>query len=593
MRTNYKQKLFLYFVVIFALFTIGIAFMEQTREREYKTKALEEKLDDYAGIVHRMLEEHPDDFSRIDSLLQLFPSNIRLTLIDRQGNVLYDNAIHTVLKMENHARRPEIIAAGKTGKGSDIRMSASVEKEYLYYAKQYTPYYIRVALPYDIQVRHILKPDSLFLYYIFALFIVMLLLINVVAGRFGKSIRGLRDFTKVVEQGNINTKIHFPQDELGEISAKIAENYQNLKDSKREIYLEREKLLQHVLTSEEGLCFFSADKTVQFHNGLFIQYLNIIVDEADSNPAVVFTDASFAKVTSFLFQPDTKENFFETQINKQGKTFAVRVNIFDDRSFEIVLNDVTKKEATRRMKQEMTGNITHELRTPVTGIRGCLETILEHPLEPEKKQYFIERAYNQVLALSEIIQDMSLITKIEEAPLSFALEAVSINELLENLRRDLEIPLQEKNISMKWGNMENVVVKGNHNLLYSIFRNLTDNAIRYAGSNVNVYINKYNEDSGFYYFSYSDNGRGIPDEQHLNRLFERFYRITEGRTRDTGGSGLGLSIVKNAISFHKGTIVAKNRPDGGLEFLFNLPVFYQTIPGFSFGRNCIQIIPEV
>lgn len=570
MRTNYKQKIFLYFVFIFALFAIGIAFLEQTRERGYKTAALEDKLDDYANIVNRMMEEYPNDLSQVDSLLRFFPPNIRLTLVDRHGTVLYDNVVQTIQNMENHANRPEILAARKTGKGSDIRVSVSNENKYLYYAKQFTSYYIRVALPYDIQVRHILKPDSLFLYYILALFIVILLLINVVAGRFGKSIRGLRDFTQAVEQGNVQNRIHFPQDELGEIGAKIAENYRNLKESKKEIDLEREKLLQHVLTSEEGLCFFSSQKTVEFYNGLFIQYLNTIIDEANSNPAVVFTDASFAKVASFLFQKEVKENYFETQINKQGKTFAVRVNIFDDRSFEIVLNDITKKEVMRRMKQEMTGNITHELRTPVTGIRGCLETILEHQLEPEKKQYFIERAYNQVLALSEIIQDMSLITKIEDAPQSFKLEAVSISELLENLRRDLEISLREKNIRMEW-NMENIVVKGNRNLLYSIFRNLTDNVIRHAGTHVNVFINKYNEDKDFYYFSYSDTGPGIPGEQHLNRLFERFYRINEGRTRDTGGSGLGLSIVKNAISFHKGSIVAKNKPDGGLEFLFNLP----------------------
>jgi signal transduction histidine kinase len=402
------------------------------------------------------------------------------------------------------------------------------------------------------------------------LFSITLLLINIVAGRFGKSIRGLRDFAKAVEHGNLHTQINFPQDELGEISAKIAENYSNLKESKREIDLERDKLLQHVLSSEEGLCFFSANKTVQFYNGLFIQYLNIIIDEYNSNPTVIFTDASFSKVNSFLVRQEIKENYFETQINKQGKTFILRVNIFDDRSFEIILNDITKKEATRRLKQEMIGNITHELRTPVTGIRGCLETILEHQLEPEKKQYFIERAYNQVLALSEIIQDMSLITKIEEAPQSFKLEEVSISELLEQLRNDLEIQLKEKNIRLEW-NVDNVFVRGNYNLLYSIFRNLTDNVIRHAGTNINVFINKYNEDKDFYYFSYSDNGQGIPDEQHLNRLFERFYRITEGRTRDTGGSGLGLSIVKNAISFHKGKIVAKNKSDGGLEFLFNLP----------------------
>jgi len=540
MKTNYKQKLFLYFVVIFVLFTLGIVLFEQTRERKSKTTALEEKLDDYADMVYRALEKYPDDLSFIDSLVQLFPPNIRLTLINRQGNVFYDNAIREINRLENHAGRPEIAGARKSGKGSNIRVSASNENEYLYYAKQFTSCYVRVALPYDIQVRNILKPDSLFLYFILTLFVIILLLINVVAGRFGKSISGLRDFAQAVEKGNPDKEeIHFPQDELGEIGAKIAENYHNLKESKKEIDLERDKLLQHVLTSEEGLCFFSSDKNVEFYNGLFIQYLNTIIDEANSNPEVVLTDAAFSEVISFLSRSKKRDNYFESVINKQGKSFAVRVNVFDDRSFEIILNDITKKEATRRMKQEMTGNIMHELRTPVTGIRGCLETILEHPLEPKKKQYFIERAYNQVMALSEIIRDMGLLTKIEEAPQSYKLEAFSISELLENLRDDLEIQLQEKNIRMVW-KTENIIVRGNHHLLYSIFRNLTDNVIRHAGTNVNIFINKYNEDKDFYYFSYSDTGRGISDEQHLNRLFERFYRINEGRTRDTGGSGLGL-----------------------------------------------------
>ena len=489
MKINYKQKLFLNIVIVVALYAAGIALLEQSREKSYKTSALEVRLDAYAEIIHQDREEYPDDLSKIDSLLHLFPSNIRLTLIDKQGTVFYDNAIQQYKSMENHAARPEIISAKKTGSGSNIRTSASNEKEYIYYAKQYPQYFVRVALPYDTQVRKMLKPDYLFLYYILILFVIILGLVNGVAGHFGKSIRGLRDFAQSVEHGNKQTAIRFPEDELGEIGAKIADNYNQLKESKKTINQERDKLMQHVLTSEEGLCFYSSNKSVEFYNGLFIQYLNTIIDESNSNPGIVFTDPSFEKVNLFLLNRDIKDKYFETMINKQGKTFEVRVSIFDDLSFEILLNDVTKKEATRLLKQEMTGNITHELRTPVTGIRGCLETILEHPLDPEKKQYFIERAYNQVLALSEIIQDMSLITKIEDAPQSFKLEPVSISELLENLRKDLEIPLQEKNIRMEW-NTENVVVRGNRNLLYSIFRNLTDNVIRYAGTDITILVNK-------------------------------------------------------------------------------------------------------
>jgi signal transduction histidine kinase len=551
---------------------VGIIFLEQSREIKHKTAVLEEKLNAYTDIIDRKLaQQSQSQTATLDSLISCFPNNIRITLIDRLGNVMYDNAIKETDEMENHALRTEIIEAHKKGKGRDIHRSHYNETEYLYYAKQFNNYFVRVALPYDIQVRHVLKPDNFFLYYVIILFAVMLLVINYVSGRFGKSIKQLSDFTNALESENLQrTTIKFPNDELGVIGTKIAENYNKLRNSKKDIALEREKLLQHVYSSEEGLCFFSANNSVEFYNGLFIQYLNVITDEADSNPAIVFTDVSFEKISSFLLSNDVNRTYFETQINRHGKNFAVRVNIFDDKSFEIIINDITLQEQTRRVKQEMTGNITHELRTPVTGIRGCLETILEHNLSPEKERYFITRAYNQVLSLSELIQDMSLITKIEEAPQSFRYELVAIGGLLEDLKRDLEIPLKEKNIGMEWNIAEDVIVKGNRNLLQSIFRNLTDNVIHYAGDNVSIIINKYSEDKHFYYFSYSDTGIGIPNEQHLNRLFERFYRISEGRTRDTGGSGLGLSIVKNAVAFHKGTIIAKNKVDGGLEFLFKL-----------------------
>jgi signal transduction histidine kinase len=114
-----------------------------------------------------------------------------------------------------------------------------------------------------------------------------------------------------------------------------------------------------------------------------------------------------------------------------------------------------------------------------------------------------------------------------------------------------------------------VVVQGNRTLLYSIFFNLCTNTLKYAGENITITIHNYMEDDEYYYFSFSDDGTGI-EEKYLDHIFERFYRITEGRTRDKGGSGLGLSIVKEAVSFHHGVIRAKNRPKGGLEFLFTI-----------------------
>ena len=228
-----------------------------------------------------------------------------------------------------------------------------------------------------------------------------------------------------------------------------------------------------------------------------------------------------------------------------------------------------KQFRDHKYRQEITGNIAHELRTPVTSIRAYLETVLDTQLDPEKEHYFINQAYNQTIVLSELIRDMGLITKMEEAPSKFQLSPVCINQLLTELKTDLQLVLQEKRIEMEWDIPESLIIQGNQNLLHSIFRNLTDNAIRYAGEDIKIEITG-NHDNQFCYFSFSDNGVGILDESHLDRLFERFYRINEGRTRDSGGSGLGLSIVKNAIIFHKGFICAKNREGGGLEFLFSL-----------------------
>ncbi|MDR2973066.1 MAG: HAMP domain-containing histidine kinase, partial [Bacteroidales bacterium] len=320
MKLAYKQKLFLYLFLIFALFTVGVVIFERTREVRFKTDAIKEKLDLYTEILNAQLSEN--SAANLDSLIFLFPDNIRVTLIDKNGYVRFDNAISEISSLENHFKRPEIIKAKESGNGMDIRISSSNNIKYLYYAKKIKDNYIRVALPYNIQTQNFLKADNLFLYFIIALFFSMLLLIHLVTESFGKSVKHFKDH----------------------------------------------------------------------------QY-----------------------------------------------------------------------------RQEITGNIAHELRTPVTSIRGYLETVLEKNLDSEKEQYFISQAYNQTIVLSELIRDMSLITKIEEAPNTFQLSSVSINELLKGLRNDLQVVLKEKGMEMEWDLPENLVVYGNQNLLYSIFRNLMDN----------------------------------------------------------------------------------------------------------------------
>ncbi|MDR2358317.1 MAG: two-component sensor histidine kinase [Prevotellaceae bacterium] len=573
MKLSYKYRLTVSFCIILAGFSAGIAAFEQYRERTYKTEALEEKLDAYAGITHRYLKQYGCRTAAFDSLLTLLPPAIRVTWIDAHGQVLYDNLLPQTAQMENHAGRPEILQAAREGKGSDIRTSTSNNREYLYYAKPFDGYYIRMALPCDIHVRHFLKPGNGFLYYVMALFVVGLLFINYVAGRFGKSIRQLRDFSLAAGSDTLHlaANTHFPDDELGDIGTKIVHDYVQLKAHEKKIALEKEKLLQHVQHSAEGICFFTPGRKVAFYNALFLQYLNILGEEITTDPAHILEEEFFTAAANELPGDNGSRQTTETQITRQGKCFLMRINRFDDNSFEVVLNDITPSEKTRRLKQELTGHIAHELRTPVTSIRGYLETILEQQLEPEKERHFLQKAYRQTLMLSELIRDMNLLTKLEDATGAFALKPVALDDVIKNVAGDMAALLEAQDITLETNLPQNAWVWGNENLLYAVFRNLMENVVHHAGKQVKILISQYAADKGFLHFSFADTGAGIADQRHLPRLFERFYRVTEGRTRDTGGTGLGLAIVKNIIVFHKGTITVKNRAGGGLQFLFSLP----------------------
>lgn len=570
MKLSYQRKLTFSFLVIFIIFTAGVVIFEQRQGRRYRTEALGERLDAYAELIHAFSAAAPLHTSEGKTLLDALPAELRLTVIGADGAVIYDNLFPEPSGLGNHAARPEVSAARERGAAYDIRTSVSNAIPYIYYAKYFGNDFVRVALPYDVKVKAFLQPDNGFVYFILALFVVGLLFINYVGGRFGNSIRRLRDFAMDPTGGGAaNAAALFPNDELGEIGQRIVSNYNGLRDSERTLVREREKLLQHVHSSAEGVCFFRPDGTVEFYNGLFLQYLNTISDTAGGNSPLLSLEV-FAPVRGFLAAP-TGEPYFETRINEQGREFLLRVNVFDDDSFEVVLNDITRQEKTKRLKQEMTGNIAHELRTPVTSIRGYLETVLETPLPEEKEREFIGKAYRQTLTLSELIRDMSLLTKIEETPDSFNFRNFGLRGVIDRVMTEQYTAIQAKGITVEDGIPAGLMVHGNENLIYSVFRNLTDNVINHAGEGVEITISLRDRQGGYVYVSFADNGCGIGDKSHLGRLFERFYRTDEGRTRETGGSGLGLSIVKNIVMLHGGAISVRERIGGGLEFLFSLP----------------------
>lgn len=233
------------------------------------------------------------------------------------------------------------------------------------------------------------------------------------------------------------------------------------------------------------------------------------------------------------------------------------------------------EQRNRQLKQEMTSNIAHELKTPVSSIRGYLEILLsDKPVDADKQRHFLQRCYSQTLRLSDLIQDVSLINKLEESSDLFPRTEVDAREVAKEAITELEDVANTHGIIVR-NNLPSMPMQGNHELIYCIFRNLIENSVSYAGENVKIVIETYQpvgipaNQPATYYIHFYDTGQGVADE-YLARLFDRFVRIDSGRSRQNGGTGLGLSIVKHAILFHGGEIYAKNRVDGGLEYFFSL-----------------------
>jgi signal transduction histidine kinase len=222
-----------------------------------------------------------------------------------------------------------------------------------------------------------------------------------------------------------------------------------------------------------------------------------------------------------------------------------------------------------RIKRQLSNNINHELKTPVASIGVCLETLLSGiALTEEKRQELIERCYTHNERLRRLLNEVSLITRMEDGSALIGKEKIVINDMLEEIADELEIMSEEEGMHLHTDFHEEVVIEGNLSLIGSIFRNLTENAIAYSeGKNIFISLTKNNETECSIRFE--DDGVGV-EEKQLSRLFERFYRVDKGRSRQKGGTGLGLSIVKHAVLFHGGSIVASNRPGGGLRFDFSL-----------------------
>ena len=455
-------------VSIFVVFAVAFIIFQQNREKEFKVDTLNARLQTYNIEMSVTLDYlQPLDEQKIDDYVMHHPMrDLRVTLIDTSGQVLYDNMLKDYSQVPSHIGRKEVAEALRTGSGCDIeRKSSTIGNSEFFYSATYFPhegYVVRTALPYNSDLLKSLQADQHYLWFALAVMLVLSFVLYRFMRRLGDNIVKLRIFaTRADHNENLDTEelAAFPDDELGEIAERIIKLYMRLQQTKEE---------QAVL------------------------------------------------------------------------------------------------------KRQLTQNVAHELKTPVASIQGYLETILENPaIDETTKQQFLQRCYAQSQRLASLLQDISTLNRMDDAPIVHDFQPVDVSAMVQTIMKDTQITLQKRHMTFHNQLPPHVVVRGNSSLLYSVFRNLTDNAIAYAGEHTDIILAAYPK-TEYWHFLFSDNGVGVAPE-HLPKLFERFYRVDKGRSRKMGGTGLGLAIVKNSVILHGGTITVRNNEGGGLCFEFTLP----------------------
>ena len=581
---SYQQRVFIYFFLAFLFFAVSVLGFQYRREKQYRLDQLEARLDNTARVSSSYIARYglveSRNFSRMDSLVAFLPDrDIRITVIGLDGKVLYDSFVPDYEKMENHLQRPEVQKALFSETGGNKRHSATTGQDFYYYARNFDEYFVRCAAIYDVEIENFLKTGSFFFFFILALFVAMGIILYIVTSQLGYFINRLRDFAvRAGRQEKIDPDVEFADSEFGEIQNQIIQIYDNMKSAKDELTREKERLFNHLHALNEGIAFFTPDKKKILTNSHFIQHINVISSRSSISAEMFFEIGEFSDMISEVDKilesdtPITSRNLpqFEEVVQKNERYFRVQVIIFPDRSFEVLVSDISKPEKRRILKQQLTSNIAHELKTPLSSIKGYMETIANNDkLTREQTVYFAQKALSQGDRLNSLLNDMSLLHSIEQEGNLFEFGHIKIKKLVSDVVESMEPALKKNKSGVKVKIDSSVKVYGNDSLLSSVFQNLIDNSIKYGGEGVTITINHYLEDEKYHYFNYSDDGPGIA-EKHLPRIFERFYRADEGRTRESGGTGLGLAIVKNAVHLHKGDISVRNRGDKGLEFFFSL-----------------------
>lgn len=527
-----------------------------------------------------------NSYHKVDSLCKFVGPqiNTRITVILPSGKVIGDSH-SSVDSMENHSTRPEFLSAMSGIRGVEERKSATLHEHMLYcalplLANGSIAAVVRLAVP--LEAIH--QQESRFYYHVAFMAIIILSLFAIVSysmsNRLSTPIQYLKTAARQFASGNLSYKlISPPGQDMSELAEAMNRMASALSERIQTITRNRNELNAILTGMSEGVIAIDTDERIIWMNPGASRFLGISDESAKGKWLHEMTrNSEFQKfISNTLVSPIMVEASIvfpavEGDRIVQAHGSVLRDNADKPAGAVIVINDMTRIKRLENIRKEFVANVSHELRTPLTSIKGFVETIRDGNYNlPTDVSHFLSIIDSKTDRLCSIIDDILALSSIERdsEQHEIGLTVASVNHVIEEAVRSCMAKAQAKNIELKITGAPGLEARINPQLIEQAIVNLLDNAVKYSneGKTVNVSATEKGDELEI---TVADEGIGIPEE-HLHRIFERFYRVDKARSRKLGGTGLGLAIVKNIVIAHGGRVSVESVVGKGSTFKMNIP----------------------
>lgn len=575
-----------YLLVIVAAVVAVMTHTSRSIESFYR-KRIEDDLWVRAQLMSEKVQETLEngDYPKVHALCRRLgePTGTRITVVLPDGRVVGDSA-ESPDSMSSHLDRPEIVQAAETGTGSLVRFSDTLQRDMMYAAKRIDAGerilgFLRVAVPVT-QIHEALHAVNTRLLYTGAVVVLAAAAVSlIVSRRISRPLAEMRRGAVRFAKGDFSEQLPPPKSqEMASLADAMNRMAEDLDSRIRTISNERNQQEAVLSSMVEGVLAVDTHEHIISFNKAAGSLLGVDLSQAQHQPlSTIAQDTPLHQfVQQVLESGETTEGEFVTHERESRILQAHGAALRDGRGHKIgavvVLNDVTRLRRLEQVRRDFVANVSHELRTPITSIKGFVETLLDGALDSaEDARRFLHIVAKQADRLNAILNDLLLLSRVEEGEekATISLERGPLRETLAASILLCEARAKQKHIQIDLKCAPDLHARMNPSLIEQAVANLVDNAIKYSeiGGSITV---RADTCDGDIVIEVADHGCGIPEE-HLPRLFERFYRVDKARSRSLGGTGLGLAIVKHITRAHGGRVAVASVPGQGTTFSIHLP----------------------